>query len=121
MKMIRMGVLAVLLGVPSAFATKFANQFTEFELPPQWQCTLEGAEWVCQSTNEAKKKDAIINRTPLVIRTSVDTDTGKCLRSAALNIPQRIRAISRVAVPRKRPKRTTASDLVFANPVRDKE
>ena len=43
-----------------AYGAKFANQFTEFELPPQWQCTLEGAEWVCQSTVEAKKKDAII-------------------------------------------------------------
>src|SRR3954465_4508833 len=43
-----------------AYAAKFANQFIEFELPPQWQCNLEGAEWVCQNTNEAKKKDAII-------------------------------------------------------------
>ena len=43
-----------------AMAAKFANQFTEFELPPQWQCNLEGAEWVCQSTNDAKKRDAII-------------------------------------------------------------
>lgn len=43
-----------------AFAAKFANQFIEFELPPQWQCNLEGAEWVCQSTNEGKKRDAII-------------------------------------------------------------
>jgi hypothetical protein len=43
-----------------AHASKFANQFTEFELPPQWQCNLEGAEWVCQNTNESKKKDAII-------------------------------------------------------------
>src|SRR4051794_4712207 len=42
------------------FAAKFANQFTEFELPPQWQCSLEGAEWVCQSTDESKKRDAII-------------------------------------------------------------
>ena len=41
-------------------AAKFANQFLEFELPPQWQCNLEGAEWVCQSTNEQKKRDAII-------------------------------------------------------------
>jgi hypothetical protein len=53
------------LGAAIAFsspvqAAKFANQFTEFELPPQWQCNLEGAEWVCQSTNEAKKRDAII-------------------------------------------------------------
>lgn len=43
-----------------AQAAKFANQFSEFELPPQWQCNLEGAEWVCQSTNESKKRDAII-------------------------------------------------------------
>lgn len=43
-----------------ARAAKFANPFTEFELPPQWQCNLEGAEWVCQSTSDSKKKDAII-------------------------------------------------------------
>jgi hypothetical protein len=43
-----------------AEAAKFANQFTEFELPPQWACALEGAEWVCQNANEAKKRDAII-------------------------------------------------------------
>ncbi len=42
------------------YGAKFANQFTEFELPPQWQCRLEGAEWVCQSSEDAKKKDAII-------------------------------------------------------------
>lgn len=44
----------------SGWSAKFANQFAEFELPPQWQCNLEGAEWVCQSTNDAKKRDAII-------------------------------------------------------------
>src|SRR5271156_5750742 len=53
-------VLSLFIFPKYGFAAKFANQFTEFELPPQWQCTLEGAEWVCQSTNEAKKKDAII-------------------------------------------------------------
>ena len=55
-----LGAGFVLLMAPGANAAKFANQFTEFELPPQWQCTLEGAEWVCQNTNDAKKKDAII-------------------------------------------------------------
>ena len=50
---------AIMLSAP-AQAAKFANQFAEFELPPQWQCNLEGAEWVCQSTNDAKKRDAII-------------------------------------------------------------
>jgi hypothetical protein len=50
---------ALLIGQP-AMAARFANQFTEFELPPGWQCSLEGAEWVCQNTVEAKKRDAII-------------------------------------------------------------
>lgn len=61
-KILALGVLAqiAILAPTQSFAAKFANQFTEFELPPQWQCNLEGAEWVCQSTNEAKKKDAII-------------------------------------------------------------
>jgi hypothetical protein len=44
----------------AAHAARFANQFVEFELPPRWQCNLEGAEWVCQSTDETKKRDAII-------------------------------------------------------------
>jgi hypothetical protein len=44
----------------NALAAKFTNQFIEFEMPPQWQCSLEGAEWVCQSTNDGKKRDAII-------------------------------------------------------------
>lgn len=52
-------ITASLLPVES-YAAKFANQFAEFELPPQWQCSLEGAEWVCQSTNDGKKRDAII-------------------------------------------------------------
>lgn len=46
--------------LPSAHAVKFANQFTEFELPPGWQCNLEVAEWVCQSADPVKKKEAII-------------------------------------------------------------
>jgi hypothetical protein len=49
-----------IIAAPQAQAARFTNQFIEFELPPQWQCNLEGAEWVCQNTNEAKKKDAII-------------------------------------------------------------
>jgi hypothetical protein len=58
---IAMALAFPLMTLPTpSFAAKFANQFAEFELPPSWQCNLEGAEWVCQSTNEAKKKDAII-------------------------------------------------------------
>ena len=45
----------------SAQASKFANQFVEFELPSGWVCLLEGAEWVCQNQQDAaKKKEAII-------------------------------------------------------------
>jgi hypothetical protein len=56
------GLVAIMMGLAPAksFAAKFTNQFTEFEMPPQWQCSLEGAEWVCQSNNDAKKRDAII-------------------------------------------------------------
>ena len=58
---LRLFACVSLLLVPAAAnAARFTNQFIEFELPPQWQCNLEGAEWVCQNTNEAKKKDAII-------------------------------------------------------------
>jgi hypothetical protein len=52
--------LAAIFGSANSYAAKFANQFVEFELPPQWQCNLEGAEWVCQSLDEQKKRDAII-------------------------------------------------------------
>jgi len=50
----------ILLLTPSYSANRFANQFVSFELPAQWQCVLEGAEWVCQSLDETKKRDAII-------------------------------------------------------------
>jgi hypothetical protein len=53
--------LAVALLLPSlAFAKTFANQFIEFQLPDKWECQLDGTEWVCQSTDEQKKRDAII-------------------------------------------------------------
>ncbi len=53
-------VVAAWIVPAPAWAAKFANQFVEFELPPQWACNLEGAEWVCQNTNEAKKREAVI-------------------------------------------------------------
>ncbi len=43
-----------------AEAKTFANQFVEFQLPDKWECQLDGTEWVCQSTDEQKKRDAII-------------------------------------------------------------
>ncbi len=41
-------------------AKRFTNQYTEFELPGGWECQLEGTEWVCQSSNKDRKKEAII-------------------------------------------------------------
>lgn len=53
--------LAFMLAItPSAHAMRFSNQFIEFELPNKWKCQLEGAEWVCQSEDSSKKKEAII-------------------------------------------------------------
>lgn len=54
-------LLVVALLLPSySFAKTFANQFIEFQLPEKWECQLDGTEWVCQSTDEQKKRDAII-------------------------------------------------------------
>jgi hypothetical protein len=58
--LLKLSVLSALLIPNLSIGSKFSNQFTEFELPPQWQCAIEGAEWVCQNTIDAKKKDAII-------------------------------------------------------------
>lgn len=44
----------------SVQAKRFTNQYTEFELPGGWECLLEGTEWVCQSVNKDRKKEAII-------------------------------------------------------------
>lgn len=44
----------------TVFAKTFSSQFCEFELPNGWECALEGSEWVCQSENKDRKKEAII-------------------------------------------------------------
>ncbi|MAF77891.1 MAG: hypothetical protein CME63_06830 [Halobacteriovoraceae bacterium] len=45
---------------PNLWARKFTSQYCEFELPSGWDCALEGTEWVCQSSNKDRKKEAII-------------------------------------------------------------
>jgi hypothetical protein len=52
--------LLLLLSSANVYAKTFANQFIEFQLPDKWECQLDGTEWVCQSTDEQKKRDAII-------------------------------------------------------------
>ncbi len=42
------------------FAKDFANQYCQFTLPDGWTCQLEGSEWVCQSENADRKKEAIV-------------------------------------------------------------
>lgn len=44
----------------SVFAKRFSTKYCEFELPPGWDCALEGSEYVCQSENADRKKESII-------------------------------------------------------------
>jgi hypothetical protein len=53
--------LVLVLGIPVlGHAKTFSSQFSEFELPSGWDCALEGSEWVCQSDDKDRKKEAII-------------------------------------------------------------
>ncbi len=45
---------------PHLMAKTFTSQYCQFELPTGWECALEGTEWVCQSTNKQRQKEAII-------------------------------------------------------------
>lgn len=53
-------VMFSLVFANNLFAKTFTSQFAEFELPNGWDCALEGSEWVCQSENKDRKKEAII-------------------------------------------------------------
>ena len=51
----------LILSIPTIVHAKlFSSQFSEFELPTGWDCALEGSEWVCQSDDKDRKKEAII-------------------------------------------------------------
>ncbi len=43
-----------------ANAKRFRNAYVSFELPPNWNCKLEGSEWVCENEFSSKTKEAII-------------------------------------------------------------
>lgn len=43
-----------------ASAKRFTNAYISFELPPNWNCRMEGAEWVCENEYAKKLKEAII-------------------------------------------------------------
>lgn len=53
-------LLLVLLACGSAHAKRFRNAYVSFELPPNWNCKLEGSEWVCENDFSGKTKEAII-------------------------------------------------------------
>lgn len=57
----RLKLIFVLLMLSKlTLADVFTSQFCEFVLPNGWKCDMEGSEWVCQSENESRKKEAII-------------------------------------------------------------
>lgn len=60
MKRFFLALVAMSLFTTNLYAKRFANGYAEFELPSGWQCVIEGSEWVCQSENKDRKKEAII-------------------------------------------------------------
>lgn len=59
MRVSRLIVLFLFFSV-IAEAKRFSSKYCEFELPPGWECALEGSEYVCQSENADRKKESII-------------------------------------------------------------
>lgn len=53
-------ILLILLLANTVMAKTFTSQFCEFELPSGWDCQLEATEWLCQSEDKERKKEAII-------------------------------------------------------------
>ncbi len=86
--------LAFLLPV-HAEAKTFANQFIEFQLPDKWECQLDGTEWVCQSTDEQKKRDAIIVLAAKIKKPGMDDLP---VYKAHLEKPQQYQSLSGEAV-----------------------
>jgi len=53
-------LMFALLACGTAHAKRFRNAYVSFELPPNWNCKLEGSEWVCENDFAGKTKEAII-------------------------------------------------------------
>lgn len=53
-------IALLLLFASPSYGKSFTSQYCQFELPSGWACALEGTEWVCQSSNKDRKKEAII-------------------------------------------------------------
>lgn len=59
MKLLLALVVGAFLSAP-AYSKSFSSKYCQFELPSGWECALEGSEYVCQSENADRKKEAII-------------------------------------------------------------
>src|SRR3954463_6699411 len=53
-------ILMIFFMAFNAHAKLFRNAYVSFELPPNWNCKLEGSEWVCENDFAGKTKEAII-------------------------------------------------------------
>lgn len=54
-------IFLLLIIIPClAQAKLFRNAYVQFELPAQWDCSLEGTEWVCSSKSKSDAKESII-------------------------------------------------------------
>lgn len=53
-------LLCVLFLTFTAEAKRFRNAYVSFELPPNWNCQLEGTDWVCTNQFQQRAKEAII-------------------------------------------------------------
>jgi LPXTG-motif cell wall-anchored protein len=51
----------------TAFAKQFQNSYISFQLPPNWNCTVKGTEWVCNSSDKTQAKQAVIVLTAKVV------------------------------------------------------
>ena len=52
-----------LMGLPSAQAKLFQNNYISFEIPETWECKAFGTDWVCHSQFQEKKVEALITST----------------------------------------------------------
>lgn len=53
-------ILTTLFITSLSQAKPFSNAYVSFELPPNWDCTLENTEWICTSLDKKASREAII-------------------------------------------------------------
>ncbi len=62
--MIKIGLLLVALSPffisLSAHSKLFRNSYVSFELPSNWDCSLEQTEWVCKNTSTKQSHEAVV-------------------------------------------------------------